>query len=73
MKKLIWILVFVVAAYAGQAFNQGYRDGWKAGNCYGRGYGCYPGYPPYPPYPDYGEDTYMAGYNRGFIDGINAQ
>jgi hypothetical protein len=54
-------------------YADGWNDGYKAGYCYGKGYGCYPPYPPYPPYPRYGEDSYKGGYNRGFLQGIADQ
>ena len=57
----------------GPAYNRGGDAGYKAGNCYGKGSGCYPAYPPYPPYPRYGEDNYQGGYNRGFLKGLADQ
>ena len=34
MKKLIPILLFAAFAYAGDAFNKGYNDGFDSGYCY---------------------------------------
>ena len=49
----------------------GWNDGYKSGWCYGRGYGCLEPLVPLCPLPRLGEDGYKAGYNRGFLQGIN--
>jgi len=75
MKKIIIVLCLLVGslfAYYGGAFSNGYQAGFKAGYCY-QEFSCIPPIPPIPPIPEIGESSYMDGYNRGFLDGMNAK
>lgn len=73
MKKIFVLLLFAVA-HAGQAFDAGWRDGFIAGKCQGQAQYCASvTRVPYPPRPYYTEHTYMDGYRRGYVDGLEAQ
>lgn len=62
------LITFSVLAYG--SFCAGYKDGYKAGYCYGQ-YGCLAPLTPMCPMARLGENTYMDGYNRGFLAGLN--
>ena len=53
-------------------YAQGWDVGYKAGWCYGQGYGCIEPIVPICPIPRIGESGFKAGYNRGFLSGLNA-
>lgn len=59
-------------AEAQSVYCQGWADGYKAGYCYGK-FACLPPLVPLCPLPRLGESTYMDGYNRGFLAGLNAR
>lgn len=54
-------------------YSNGWTSGYKAGWCYGQGYGCIEPMVPMCPMPRMGEQGFKDGYNRGFIAGINAR
>ncbi len=80
MKLLGILLVLVLAVPAivllapAEARASGFCDGWeagyKAGYCYGQ-FACLPPLVPLCPLERLGESTYMDGYNRGFLAGLN--
>lgn len=74
MKKLFFILLFVPAIVMGyqDQFCDGYEAGYKAGWCYGK-YSCLEPLTPLCPLARLGEDSFEGGYNRGFLDGLNAR
>ena len=77
MKRIIFALIciiflFVASEAWASAFCEGWHDGYIAGYCY-RKVSCIPPIVPICPIPRIGEDTYMDGYNRGFLAGLNAQ
>ncbi len=75
--NLILLFIFTIATkivYSQNNFTKGYHVGFQKGYCYSQGYGCMPPISPTPPIPNLGENysNYNDGYNRGFIDGLNA-
>lgn len=73
MKKVIALILvaFVTGAIAyGSDFCRGFKQGYKEGYCYQRVH-CLEPLPPLCPLPGFGEKTWMDGYNRGFIIGMN--
>ena len=77
MKKIILavvcsIFIYSIALAWGSAFCEGWHDGYIAGYCYQK-FGCLQPLVPLCPLPRIGENTYMHGYNRGFLAGLNAQ
>ena len=69
MKKYIIIVILIISAYASSPFCEGFKAGYKAGYCYGQ-YSCMEPMTPMCPMPNMGEETWMDGYNRGFLLGI---
>jgi hypothetical protein len=55
---------------AQEGFCSGWEKGYHEGYCYNKNYGCYPTIPVCP-IPNIGRDSYIDGYNRGFIAGQN--
>jgi len=53
-------------------FCSGYKDGYAAGWCYQDNF-CIEPIPPICPIPKIGENGYVDGYNRGFLDGLHAR
>jgi len=71
MKKLLLVFLFIPLISFSQ-YSNGYRDGWKKGYCFEKGYSCVAPYPPMAPTPNLtkGEDfNYKSGYSRGLLDG----
>lgn len=64
----------VMPRYAQQVptFRDGWEIGWKEGWKYVKGTTAWIPPAPYPPYPAYGQDTYLGGYNTGFLAGVSA-
>jgi hypothetical protein len=57
-------------------FNLGFSDGYKIGYCYNQGDGCFLHITtPFAPIPNFNEssESYLDGYNRGLLLGINAR
>ena len=75
MKKLIPILLFAAFAYAGDAFNKGYNDGFDSGYCYEQSTLTCSSITAVRPdhFPRINEDSYVGGYMRGYMDGLKAQ
>lgn len=77
IKKAIIALVFFMAIFTStnvfaSAFCEGWQEGYVAGYCY-RKYTCLEPLVPLCPLPKLGETTYQDGYNRGFLEGLNAK
>lgn len=75
MKFLLASFFFVCMAFGGYGsdpFCAGFEAGYVAGYCYGKNY-CIEPLTPLCPLPRLGEETYMDGYNRGFLVGLNKQ
>ncbi|MBU1621739.1 MAG: hypothetical protein KJ604_19975 [Gammaproteobacteria bacterium] len=72
IKKMLLIIAFVAIATMASGFCDGWRAGYKAGYCYKK-YTCLAPLVPLCPLPGLGEDTWLGGYNRGFLAGLAAQ
>lgn len=70
MKKLIFIGLLFISAYAQSPFCEGFKAGYVAGYCYGE-YSCLEPLPPLCPLPKLGEYSFQHGYNRGFLLGLS--
>ena len=73
MKKLLLTVSLCVFAFnvsAGDDFNRGWAKGWEQGYKHVKGSYAYPSYPPFPPFPPFNEDSFLGGYNLGFLVGI---
>lgn len=74
MKKVLVLLTLTIlitfSVWAYSSFCAGYRDGYKAGYCYGK-WSCLAPLTPMCPMAYIGENSYMDGYNRGFLVGLN--
>ncbi len=66
------IVLLAPAVAQASAFCDGWEAGYKAGYCY-RQFACLSPLVPLCPLPRLGESTYMDGYNRGFLAGLNAR
>ena len=68
IKTILFVLALCAVVFA-TPYSDGYKAGFKAGYCYGKTY-CSAPLPPLAPLPDLGKNSYMDGYNRGFLAGI---
>lgn len=74
-KLLVINILFLTSIYSQNKFSKGFEVGYSSGYCYDKGIGCLAPIPPISPIPKIGEssDSYIDGYNRGFIMGVNKQ
>jgi len=72
MKKIILTIVIAAGICFAGGFCEGYKAGYQAGFCYGKG-ACFKPFAPFCPFAGFGEDNFMGGYNRGFLEGLNNQ
>ena len=71
MKKLILFSILSISflGYSQNEFSDGYKAGYKEGNCFDKTVGCISRIPPIAPIPPVGKNTYKDGYNIGFTKG----
>jgi len=74
MKTIIIVLAMLASLFAwgATAFCDGFDAGYKAGYCHRKNY-CLEPLSPLCPLPRLGEDTWISGYNRGFLIGLAKQ
>lgn len=72
MRYYIVFLLLIAPAIISwsSAFCNGWEEGYVDGYCYNIPH-CIEPIPPLCPMPRLGESSYMDGYNRGFLKGIN--
>jgi hypothetical protein len=66
---LLAVLVFATVALCSD-FSDGFCAGYKAGWCYQK-LACLSPLCPLAPLPPLGQDSYMGGYNIGFLRGLS--
>lgn len=77
MKTLLFTFLFLQVTnitYSQSNFSEGYTIGFKEGYCFDD-FGCIAPVAPIAPVPKVGESfrSYIDGYNRGLLDGVNAK
>ena len=71
MRIILAVLMLITLALA-TPFCDGFKAGYKDGYCYGKAF-CTQPLSPLCPLPRMGENSYMGGYNRGFLVGLSRQ
>jgi hypothetical protein len=76
MKTILLILALTLTSFVSvnnfeTEYCKGYKNGYTAGYCYGKGDNCVKPVTPICPTPQLNEksSSYSDGYNRGFTDG----
>ncbi|MFH1739947.1 MAG: hypothetical protein ABIH23_13130 [bacterium] len=72
IRKMLLVIVLAAMAVMASGFCDGWKAGYKAGYCYKK-FSCISPIAPICPIPAIGEDTWMGGYQRGFLAGLAAQ
>lgn len=73
MLAILGAMLIYSYTFKGNTFCDGYKKGYKKGNCFEIEFCIEPTITPLCPLPKLGATTYEDGYSRGFLDGYNAQ
>ena len=69
------IITLFISAWTSEgrydSFCEGWKDGYKEGWCYELPHNCITPIVPLCPLPELYRDTYIDGYNRGFLKGLS--
>jgi hypothetical protein len=72
MKKLLLTILLVPMIASASDFDRGYEVGWEQGWKQVQGRLSLAPLAPLAPLPPLGEDSFLGGYNEGFLAGIAA-